>query len=271
MSAELSNPVVPSSHNPSIAVHPAASGQSPPGGNEVSGPVPESPGPGPGAPDPSPPDPGVVAGASTFREGFLALLTVFAQFLRTPPKDFSRRGGPNARQVSVTALLVTLLRDYPTLATYGPEAIVTTAANADAMDMVAALLQSLLARVQDTSRMLRADVWFQLHPVYVMAQHRARTDPSLADRLAPVKAALAQGKRTDTSAKAVADASHAAAKAQTRAVKAQQRAVAATQTHARITQAHAANQRVRGGNTTPVANPQGPSASADVNPQGPSR
>ena len=268
MATRVSHPKVPLSTTPNMAVHSAGSG------TEVPGLVPSNPVLVP----PSlliAPDPGAVAGAKTFREGLLALVAIFARFLRNPPPDYTRHGKVSSRRIAVIPLLVDLLREDPSLASIHPEDIAALAAWADALDLVATQLSTLLTQVEDTVRLLRSQSWNEASAVYVTASHRAKTVPAMAGRIATIRAMLSRGKQIDATAATAATAGHVATKAATRASNAQQRAQAASQSHARAVAAHAANTRVHGA-SIPATVPQGPSASVEAqgmnpapNPQGP--
>ncbi len=262
MSTRTNNKAGTSAATPTMAVTPA--------GKEVLAPVASGnvPGPGetPASAAPSPAD--VVAAAKAFRRGFTALRDALVGHLQPAvPGVTTGRNGLSARRRAVIPVLSALLRDQPDLATGIQPAVIDDGLLAgDAMRLVAGDLHALFTEVADTARQQDRDAWSQAHEVLVVASHRARTERSMADKLAPVQATLKKGSRTDTVQASASAAVHTARKAQVRADRAQQRAATAARAATRVTQAHADRHPTPGMPVEPP-NPQGPAPA--VNPQGP--
>src|SRR5581483_2450143 len=208
-----------------------------------------------------------------FHEGFQSLRQAMLQALTVfPPPDKARKTSVSGQRMTATSMLSTLLRQHPAVAPLvSPDVLDAGLAAGAALRLVESDLKGFLPVVQGPARLAVADAWTDASSFYGLAKVLAKSDTNMAGQLAPVRNALKKGKLTVTAAATVDHAARKAAAAQQRADKAQQRALAATQSHARAVAAHAANHKVTGSSSTPVANPQGPAASATVNPQGPSR
>ncbi len=273
MTTRRTTPVGSAGTTPTPAAQPA--------GSEVTAPVAVNPAQGPGTAHGAAAPKGSVGDAlAAFTTALGPLEDAVTPYLQTmTPVERKRRGRVSAVKQGMIPLLIRVLRDWPALAAdLDPEvlsAALTAGTNAQALGQV---LQSLLDRVQDTSRLSLDAVWLDVSQVYKAAGVRARKDTDLASRIAPVRAALRQGKAVAAAARVASTSQQRAANATARATLAQQRAEASRLAAAHTQAAHAARHPTVG-TPVPAAVSQGPAVTtpADagsnqgpaVNPQGP--
>src|SRR5581483_10413977 len=186
------------------------------------------------------------------------------------PATGQQIGTVRSDHVVAAPLIVTLLRNHPEFGKVGDiDLIERGVADLNAARRLGQQLRELASAVEDTGKLSFDAGWQRAAEGYSNASRQARRDKTMDQAVAPVRNALRKGPRTATSVRTAATAQHKAAAAVSRATKAQQRAATAASKAAAVHPASA--HKAHGVTTTPVENPQGPSAGAGVNPQGPAR
>ena len=277
MTTRTSHKVVPSTSTPSSAGTPV--------GSEVQGPAPATAVPGAGAQVSVAPDLGVAAAFDAFTATLVSMVTTLGDHLQRPVAG-ATIATSSGSHVAVMPLVVNLLTHHPDLASnVQPAAIEAGVRTLAASRRLAQLLKDTARKVEDTGRVEFDASWVQAKAVVAVATVRAKREKDIADALAPVRAALVVGPRTDSTGRAAEAARQRTVKAQARVTRAQQHAETVRAASARILAAHAARHPGAGvtvtspgtsPGTSPAVNPQGPSASVEaaaqgpaVNPQGP--
>ncbi len=221
------------------------------------------------------------AAAQAFLTAFGLLRDALAPYLRVAAPGAKPGGhGVSSKRVAVIPSLANLLSAHPELAvTVQPDAMIAGLSTAATMRQIALNVHELHTQLLETARLETADSWRGASAVYVAANHQARTDKAMENSVAPIRSALALGKRQTTQASTASAASHKATAAQTRATRAQHGAQVASAAQSLGSQAHALRHPTPASPLTPAVNQgpaasvaapnQGPSASAEANAQGP--